>query len=136
MEQNTTHHALQKPLIISIDNAGLVTMFFTGDITHDVMDDYKSELEKGAKLIEEYYQAHTRKVRVILDIRNFTGNYSLEALNALVGFARKNTPYVDRTASFGGSDKVKMAGEVAIALSMRDNIKIFDTKEEAMTWLG
>lgn len=136
MEQNTTQHVLQKPLIISIDNTGLVTMFFTGDITHDVVDEYKKELEKGVKLIDEYYQAHTRKVRVILDIRNFTGNYSLDALNALVSFAKRNTPYVDRTASFGGSDKVKMAGEVAIALSMRDNIKIFDTKEEAMTWLG
>lgn len=132
MEQNK----IQKPLIITIDNVGLVTMFFTGDITHDVMEEYKKELDKGAELIEQYYQAHTRKVRVILDIQHFTGNYSLEALNALVGFAKKNTPYVDRTASFGGSDKVKMAGEVAIALSMRDNIKIFDTKEEAMTWLG
>lgn len=136
MELNTIQNTLQKPLLISIDNAGLVTMFFTGDLTHDVMDEYKKELDKGIKIIEEYFQAHTRKVRVILDIQNFTGNYSLDALTALVSFAKKNTPYVDRTASFGGSDKVKMAGEVAIALSMRDNIKIFDTKEEAMTWLG
>jgi hypothetical protein len=73
---------------------------------------------------------------VILDIERFSGNYSLDALNALVSFARQNTPYVDRTASFGGSDKVKMAGEVAIALSMRDNIKICNTKEEALTWVG
>ncbi len=136
MEQNTIHSTIQKPLTISINDAGLVTMFFMGDITHDVMEEYKKELDRGIQLIEQYYQAHTRKVRVVLDIQNFTGNYSLDALNALVSFAKKNTPYVDRTASFGGSDKVKMAGEVAIALSMRDNIKIFDTKEEAMTWLG
>lgn len=134
--QNTMQNTIQKPLTISINDGGLVTMFFTGDLTHDVMDEYKKELDKGVKLIEEYYQAHTKKVRVILDIQNFTGNYSLDALTALVSFAKKNTPYVDRTASFGGSDKVKMAGEVAIALSMRDNIRIFDTKEEAMTWIG
>ena len=134
--QNTMQNTIQKPLTISINDGGLVTMFFTSDLTHDVMDEYKKELDKGVKLIEEYYQAHTRKVRVILDIQNFTGNYSLDALTALVSFAKKNTPYVDRTASFGGSDKVKMAGEVAIALSMRDNIRIFDTKEEAMTWIG
>lgn len=125
-----------KPLIITIDNSGLVSMVFIGDITHDVVEEYKAELEKGAGLIREYYQAHTRKVRVILDIERFSGNYSLDALNALVSFARQNTPYVDRTASFGGSDKVKMAGEVAIALSMRDNIKICNTKEEALTWVG
>lgn len=125
-----------KPLIITIDTTGLVTMTFTGDITHDVIDEYKQELEKGIALIQEYYQAHTRKVRVILDIEHFTGNYNLDALNALVSFAKRNTPFVDRTASFGGSDKVKMAGEVAIALSMRDNIKIFNTKEEAMKWVG
>jgi len=125
-----------KPLIITIDTTGLVTMTFSGDITHDVIDEYKQELEKGIALIQEYYQAHTRKVRVILDIEHFTGNYNLDALNALVSFAKRNTPFVDRTASFGGSDKVKMAGEVAIALSMRDNIKIFNTKEEAVKWVG
>lgn len=125
-----------KPLIITIDTTGLVTMVFIGDITHDVVEEYKQELEKGAQLIREYYESHTKKVRVILDIERFTGNYNLDALNALVAFARQNTPYVDRTASFGGSDKVKMAGEVAIALSMRDNIKICNTKEEALIWVG
>ncbi len=132
MEQNK----IQKPLIITIDDAGLVTMFFNGDLTHDVIDEYKKELNEGIKIIEEYYKAHTRKVRIILDMRHFTGNYSLDALTALVSFAKQNTPYVDRAASFGGSDKVKMAGEAAIALSGRDNVKIFDLKEEAMTWLG
>lgn len=134
--QNTTQNTVQKPLTISVDSAGLVTMFFNGDLTHDVMSEYKKELDNGIKLIEGYYQAHTRKVRVILNMQHFTGNYSLDALTALVSFAKQNTPYVDRAASFGGSDKVKMAGEVAIALSGRDNVKIFDTKEEAMTWLG
>ncbi len=129
-------NTLIKPLTITIDQTGLVTMVFTGDITHDVIDEYKKELEKGITMIQDYYQAHTRKVRVILDIEHFTGNYNLDALDALVSFAKRNTPFVDRTASFGGSDKVKMAGEVAIALSMRDNIKIFNTKEEALTWVG
>lgn len=111
-------------------------MKFNGDITKVVLSEYQAELNKGIELIEEYYRRHTKKVKVILDMTDFTGNYSLDALSALVSFAKHNTEYVDHTASFGGSEKVKMAGEVAVALSRRDNIKVCDTKEEALQWVG
>ena len=125
-----------KPLIITINEQGLVLMKFNGNLTKDVVPEYKAELDKGAEYIETFYKNHTKKVKVILDMTDFTGNYSLDALGALFSFAKHNTQYVDHTASFGGSDKVKMAGEVAIALSGRENIKICDTKEEALQWVG
>lgn len=127
---------LDKPLNISIDEQnGILNMTFHGDISHEKNGAFKAELEIGKNLIADYHAAHTRKVKVLLNMTDFSGTYNLNALNALVGFARENTPYVDRTASFGGSDKVKMAGEIAIALADRDNIKVCDTKEEAERWI-
>jgi hypothetical protein len=97
---------------------------------------YSLLLQKFDKsLNEELYHAHNKPLHVLLDMTNFTGNYCLEALSLFTGFAKTNKSFIERTASFGGSDKVKMAGEIVITLSGRDNIKIFNTKEEALNWL-
>ena len=74
-------------------------------------------------------------MKILLDLTEFTGQYTATTLQMLTEFAKGNTPYVEKTASFGGYDSVKAAGEAAAALAGRDNIKLFDSKEEAMSWL-
>ncbi len=115
--------------------AGYMLLQFNGDPVHDAIDQFKKDIDHSSKMIEEESKKSGQKIRILLDMTNFSGNYALDALSALVSFAKHNEPFVERTASFGGSDKVTMAGEVAIALSGRKNIKLFDTRHDAVAWL-
>lgn len=108
---------------------------FVADLTHDALEVFKVELADAKVLIQKKYEQDHRPVKILLDVSHFTGEYAPEALDALVDFAKTNAPYVEKTASFGGSDKAKMAGEAAIALSGRDNIRMFESKVDAVLWL-
>lgn len=127
---------MEKSLTTTIAPDGVcITLTFRGDLADTQIEGFKKDLDEAAQTIAAQFQKRGRKLLVLLDMTDFTGNYIEESLAALVQFAEHNADYVEKTASFGGSDKVKMAGEVAIVLSHRDNIKICDTQEEAMKWL-
>ncbi len=112
-----------------------VLLKIVGNITHENIDEFKKDLSDASKVLSDAHIELGHKLKILLDVSDFTGTYNAEALTALADFARKDEPIVDKTASFGGTDKVKMAGEAAIALSHRTNIQIFDTEEEARAWL-
>jgi len=54
----------------------------------------------------------------------------------MVELARGDKELVEKTAVFGGSDKVRIIGETIVVLSSRTNIKFFETKPEALSWLN
>lgn len=112
-----------------------IILKFTGDLREDREDDFKKDLQEAGELIADTYRETEKKLHILLDMTDFTGNYSGGSLSALVEFAKTNTFFVEKTASFGGSDKVKTAGEVAIDLSNRENIRIFDSEADAVAWL-
>ncbi len=114
---------------------GFVLLKIVGNATSENIDIFKNDLEEASKIMSDAYTELGHKVKVLLDVSDFSGTYNAEALTALVDFARKDEAIVEKTASFGGSDKVKIAGEVAIALSHRTSIQIFDTEEDAKAWL-
>jgi hypothetical protein len=126
---------MNQPILINIDEHGLIRITFSGDLLEADLPFFKSGLEIGRNIIREFFEKSGRKARIILDMNKFTGQYTVEALEALTGFAKQNRAYVEKTASFGGSDKVKAAGEVVTALAERENIRIFATEKEALAWL-
>lgn len=125
----------QKTITLINDPEGYIIIQFNGDLVKETVDVFKQELADASKFIEQQHHAKGGPVRILLDTTHFTGNYELEALGALVTFAKANKPFVLKTATFGGSDKVRMAGEAAIALSGRTNIHMFKDKVEAVMWL-
>lgn len=128
---------MNPPIIVIHDpKESYLTIKFVGDLTTDRLEDLKTELQVATASILATFNETQKKIHILLDMSEFSGNYSLDALTSIVEFAKGNVPYVEKTACFGGSDKVNMAGEIAIVLSHRDNIKICHTKEEALQWLG
>lgn len=119
---------------ISPDNT-YITLKFSGDLVKQMVEGFREDILVASKVITNKFKADEKKVRTLVDMTEFTGNYSLDALTALVEFAKNNKLFIEKTVAFGGSDKVKIAGEVAITLSGRDNIKLFDSKDEAVAWL-
>lgn len=126
---------MTKTITVTIEPQDYIMIQFNGDLAKETVDVFKQELADASVLIQKQHHEHGKPVRILLDTTGFTGNYELEALGALVAFAKTNKPFVLKTATFGGSDKVRMAGEAAIALSGRDNIHMFQNKVDAVIWL-
>ncbi|OGZ70030.1 MAG: hypothetical protein A3F47_01575 [Candidatus Staskawiczbacteria bacterium RIFCSPHIGHO2_12_FULL_38_11] len=119
-----------------IDENNIITVAIIGDLLEDKMDNIVSSLKDSVKIITDAYDnAGQKKVKVLVDLSNFDGKYAIKSFTHMVNYAIQTDQYVEKSAVFGGNDKEKMAAEMVIALSHRDNIKIFDTKEEAMEWL-
>lgn len=76
------------------------------------------------------------KVKVLIDIKDLKGYTDPEVLLILGKLMRLDSPYVARTASFGGSYPQEMAQEVIKAVAERDNLKNFKTEKEARSWLS
>lgn len=127
---------MQRSLETTIEPGGkYIILKFNGDLVESVVESFKEDLTAATEVIAKKFKEDGKKVLILLDVTGFTGNYSLDALTALIEFAKNDKMFVEKTASFGGSDKVKIAGEIAITLSNRSNIEIFGTEKEAITWL-
>ena len=126
---------MQQPVTMSVDNNGIIRINFFGDLLAGQVPAFQSAIQAGRDFVKSTFEKSGKKVKILLDMTKFSGNYNAEALRILSEFAAGNKDYVYRTASFGGSDKVKTAGEIATLLSGRENIKIFNTEDEAFVWL-
>ncbi len=125
----------ESTITTTIDPQGYLLITFNGDLTTDTVDTFKKDLADASLIIQKQFEENHRQVKILLDVTHFTGNYATDALAALVAFAQENKPFVEKTASFGGTYKVHLAGEAAIALSGRTNIHMFDDKIDAVMWL-
>ena len=127
---------MKQPILIDTDAGGLIRIIFSGDLLVDDLPFFKSGLEIGKTIIAHTLKQTGKKVKIILDMTHFSGEYDASAIDILADFARSNTAFVEKTASFGGSDSVKAVGEIVTALASRENIKIFKTEAEALAWLA
>ena len=127
---------MQQPILVTADPNDLIRITIAGDLLDADIPFFKTGLQIGKAVIQTIFQKTGKKVKIILDVSKFTGNYTAEAVQMITKFAVDNREYVEATASFGGSDKVRAAGEIVTALSGRENIKIFATEKEALVWLG
>jgi len=127
---------IHKTIQVTTEPGGrYIIIKFVGDLVESDVEQFKKDLESATNALIETYQKKGDKLHILLDMTDFTGNYSLDALNALTAFAAKNSTLVEKTASFGGSDKVKAAGEIVTTLAHRSNIKIFDKEADAVAWI-
>lgn len=127
---------LNKPIDIRIDPKGFVAMTFTDNPTAENLPAFKAGLEVGASIIRQFSTSQNKKIKVLVDINAFSGEYDVNALEVFARFVAGNESFVEKSATWGGSDKARAAGEIAKALANRNNIAFFDTKEKAVEWLG
>jgi hypothetical protein len=121
---------------VNVLPSGLVELTISGVVTAEDIAELKSTLVEISEQISDQYRKTQQKVTILIDITHFTGEYDKEALNLMTQFAKQNRLFVSKTASFGGPDKARLAGEVVAGMAERDNIRLCDTREEAMKWLG
>ncbi|HVB19763.1 MAG TPA: hypothetical protein VNF51_00530 [Candidatus Paceibacterota bacterium] len=123
------------PLTASVLQDDIVLIIIQGNVTEDRLPLLREDIEKGTALLQEESQRVLHPLRVLVDLSNLNDTYSPEALLLLADFEKKNRSYVERTICFGADIKIRFAGEIISALSNRENISFFDTKEEALASL-
>jgi len=115
---------------------GILLLTFNGVVASDAdVQQLKTDIDTVSSSIRSLHKAQGQGIRILLNISNFDAEVVMEAVTALVNFARADKEYVFRTAIFGASKKLKVIGDSIVTLSGRSNIKFFETKEEAMHWL-
>ena len=126
----------KRSLSFSLGPDGVAVLKFSGALLENDSPAFRDDLALAAKKMRELFGAGKQKLRVLIDVTDFSGKYSAETLQMLADFAKNNATIVEKTASFGGTDKVKAAGEAAANLAGRENISIFDTREQALAFLA
>jgi len=124
-----------RPLTISLTREGILFIIIQGELTKERLPLLKEDIEKAKAFIREESQQALRPLPVLIDLTNLSSVYEPEAMLVLADFEKADRPYVQRTICFGASAKIKLAGEIISALSNRENISFFDTKEEAVASL-
>lgn len=125
-----------RPLTINVDPSGLVCTSLNGDLSQERLPQLKEDVERANAFIKEQSGAAGRKLRSIVDLTNFSGVYVPDVMMVLAAYEKENSPYIEKTAGFGGQENVVFAAEIVSGLSRRDNISFFKTKEEALAWLN
>ena len=77
-----------------------------------------------------------RTIKILIDITDFTAGFISEAIDIMVDLAQEDRDLVEKTAVFGATLKLRAIGDAIITLSGRNNIKFFQTKAQALEWLG
>ncbi|MDE2188164.1 MAG: STAS/SEC14 domain-containing protein [Patescibacteria group bacterium] len=124
------------PFDIMIDPRGFVLIALSGDVLEGQTATFSDELKKGFEMIRAYSTERKAKIKILVDLGNFSGKYSVEAMELFADFAADDAPYVDRSAIYGLSAEIRAAAKITTAMSGRKNISVFDSREKALKWLG
>jgi hypothetical protein len=125
-----------EPLTTEICADGTIYMQLRGGLTADVLVGLQSAVRVSTHLIIDQQQKTGRNVLILFDMTQFTGEYSVAALQEFVTFSLNTKPYVAKTACYGGPMTGQVAGEMVATLAGRDNIHFFKTEAEARAWLA
>jgi hypothetical protein len=123
------------PLEISID-AGVISMVIQGELKGERLPVLEEDIKKANAFIHEEFVRAGHTLPILLDLSKTSNTYDPSAMLLLANFEKQNQPYVQKTLCFGADVTVKFAGEIISALSSRENISFFSTREEALSALA
>lgn len=119
--------------VFKIDNKK-VNIIVRGDLKRDFLAILKVKILEAEKIIRDAV-ASEGKVKISVDATEFTGVYDPECFVAFAEFLKINREYVQKTAIFGGPQNMKLIIDALAVFGDRENIAVFNTKEEAESWL-
>src|SRR5574343_484863 len=97
------------------EDSGRIVMKITGGLTNDRLEGLSRAITDGKQLIHDVYKRGGVGLRVLLDLSEFNGMYSVESMEAMADFAHHNKQYIAKTAGFGATPAT-LAGEITTAL--------------------
>lgn len=114
---------------------GVILLKIGGDLSTERLDSFFVGEEEAERVIEEESKKRGTKIKIAVDLTDFTGMYDARAMERMARLAKKDAPYVEKTGCYGGPKLMTMLVELVASLAGRENIHFFETKEECEAWL-
>ena len=120
---------------VTVEKPGWISYVISGDLTEARSSEIEEAIARADETIREQYHETGQPVHILMDMNGFSHVYDLATLERFAQFAEKHGHDVAKTAGFGSSKQTRAAAAALLAFTDRDNIRFFETKEEALAWL-
>ncbi len=116
------------------DEDGIIYLTMGGNITKDTLEVFNAWAEKVKEAMRIAHSRATERVLTLIDATRVeqADMHSIEILHTLMEY---NKQFVTKTAVFGANYFNKIIIEMALHLTRRTNMKLFNTRDEALQWL-
>jgi len=118
-----------------VHSDGIIELAIRGNINAKTILELSTWSEQVKKTIRRMYNRNPKRVLTIMDCSD-VGRVTVHCSGALHDLLRHNKQYVTRTAIFGANKFSMSVIEMAIHITRRNNIQLFDSKEKALSWLS
>ena len=126
-----------RPLVASTVSDTVVLLVLSGKVdTPELISELDSDVKKAHALIRDLYSKVRSPIDILFNLQAFSGAYSPVALESLAHLAKEDDLYVRKTACFGASETIRLAGDIIAVIAGRSNIHFFNDEEHARAWLA
>lgn len=123
-------------LTASLNEDGFFHIKIAGELSVAFIAALRQDVETAKKAVEQASIQQGHKVRALLDLTEFSGVYSPEAIMILADYEKFNSGFILKTAAYGASENVRLVGNIVSLFAHRENIEFFNSREEAINWLN
>ena len=125
-----------RPLVASTVSSTVVLLVLSGKVdTPERISELDLDIKKAHLLICDLCTKAHSPIDILFDLHAFSGIYSPLAIESLAHLAKEDEQYVRKTACFGASETIRLAGDIIAVIAGRGNIHFFKDEEEARAWL-
>jgi hypothetical protein len=127
-------HIGDAELSCSLGDDGIIYITMGGNLTTDTLDVFDQWSEKVKEAMRTAYANDSDRVLTLIDASR-AQEADQKSIARLIELMRYNKQFVTRTAVFGPEHLIRLVIEIALRVTRRTNMKLFDEKDEALNWL-
>lgn len=114
---------------------GIIYLMLAGKIAGEDAERFIAWTEEVKDAIKSVHEKHPNRVLILSDVTALT-HFEKKPIEALRTLLEYDKEYTTKSAIVGASPMVRMLVDAVVALSGRSNVKLFDTRDEALEWLN
>jgi hypothetical protein len=121
-------------LNVTVDASGVVHMFVGGNVTDDHIREFSEWADHAKEVIKGQYTQTGALVFTLIDVSRLE-QFDIQTTKIVHDLLVFDRDYVARTGIFGANYVASLMLEAIIAITKRENVKLFPKKEAAVEWL-
>lgn len=119
---------------VAVDAEGVVQMLVGGNVTDDHIREFSEWAERAKEVIKNQHTQTGAQVFTLIDVSRLE-QFDIQTTKIVHDLLVFDRDHVAKTAIFGANYVASLMLEAIIAITKRQNVKLFPKKEAAMGWL-
>ncbi len=117
-----------------VGDDNIIYISMTGNLGKETLHMFDKWGEFVKKAIRDVYKKNNKTVLTLVDAKGVR-EIDVESISKLIDFMNCNRDFITKTAIFGPNYFVKIIVELASHATNRNDMKTFDSREDAVAWL-